>query len=236
MKQFLCLGLLVVAGVALCAASPCGVSSLQSYIALGSSGCTIAGNTLFDFQVLGGSAGATEIASNSVSITPFGGALNPGLNAAINLTANGNILETMFTYRIQGPAYQSEVITLSKSSETSGGTVSDAQNYCAGGTFGPDGVTGCTGLAGTLATLDGFLNQDSAVLGGPSLVSITDDFTLDGTFGTATGGTITDQFTAVPEPSALLFTAFGLMLAARLEIRLRAHLKDGATGRKGAIR
>ncbi|MBV9295110.1 MAG: hypothetical protein JO145_06015 [Acidobacteriaceae bacterium] len=225
MKQLLCLAVSVVAIAPLCAAAPCGTGSLASYIALGAGGCTIGGNTLFDFQVVSGTAGATPIAPGSITMTPFGSTYDPGLMGQTHMTASaGQQLEAIFTYRISGTYFSGDSITLGGSSETADGGVTDVQNYCAGGTFGPDGVSGCTGsTTGSLLTDDGVQNQDSASLPFKSFLNVTDDFTLDGgTSGTASGGTFADRFSSVPEPLSFLLTGMGIALAAGFKFRSAA--------------
>lgn len=200
---------------ALCSpASTCNDGSLASYIGLGSGGCTIGANTLYDFQTVSGTSGATAISTADVSISPLGGDSNPGITASLTKVAGANTqLELLFTYQISGASYVGDSITLAGSSETADGAVTDIQNFCAGGIFGPGGVTGCTGFAGSLLALDGIQNQDSTVLGPASLISVTDDLTLDGgLLGSASGGTITDRFSAVPEPSSYFLTGLGLTL------------------------
>lgn len=230
MNRLLCLSAAVLSISQLCSAIPaCVNGTLASYIGLGSTGCMIGGNTFSGFQTLSGSSGTTVIASSSIVITPLGGALDPGLTVATNLVASGDALEAIFTYRVSGSTYTADAITLSKSSETGGGDVTDVQNFCADGTFGPDGVSGCSGSAGSLLTLDGVQNQDSTILGPATFLSVTDDFTLDGTFGTARGGTLTDQFTAVPEPATFLFSALGSALVA---IKLRANSRQSSKREK----
>ena len=214
MKRIQYLLALSLAFVATCRAASCVSGSLASYINLGTGGCTIGGNTVASFKDLSGAAFNTEIASTAITIAPSGGSYNPGLSASVNnMTApSGTVLEMMFTYTISGPTYVAENITLSGASE-SGGAVYEAQNYCEAGTFGSDGVDGCTGtFTGTLATADGFGNADSAVFDPPHFVSITEDLFIDSTFGSATGGKITDQFTAVPEPGAFVITGIGFAL------------------------
>lgn len=196
-------------------AAPCTSGSLANYIALGATGCTIGGNTLYDFQTLSGTAFATPIATQGITINPLGGAYNPGISVSTQMTAaSGKLLEALFTYRISGNLFVGDSITLSASSETVDGAVTDIQNYCAGGTFGSNGVSACTGLAGSLLALDGVTNQASSSFSRTSFLSITDDFTLDGGLaGSASGGTFADSFTAVPEPSVFLLTALGITLA-----------------------
>jgi hypothetical protein len=201
--------------VALCPnarAGSCASGSLASYILLGSGGCTIGTNLFFSFATLSGTAGAAEISPTLVSITPSGGTTDPELSFTVDANAGtGDLLESIFTYKLSGNQYLHSTIGLSGSSETVDGAVTDIQNLCEGGTFGPDGVSGCTGTADGLVTLDGFQNSDDTPLGSPSFVNVTDDFTVDGgTEGTASGGTFTDQFqakaasAAVPEPGGTL--------------------------------
>ena len=216
MKQFLSLVSLILAIVSGSYAAPCGTGSLASYIALGSDGCTIGANTLFDFRTLSGIAGATPISSGAVTLAPLGGNFDPGLSAAVNTTANaGTLLEALFTYKITGNFYTGDSISLTNSSASQDGAVTGIQNFCAGGTFGSSGVTGCTGLAGNLLTLVGVQNQDSTLFGPVTLLSVTNDFTLDGgSAGSASGGTLTNRFTAVPEPATFFVTGMSLVLAA----------------------
>jgi hypothetical protein len=166
-----------------------------------------------------GTAGATPVATSALAIAPFAGNTSFGFTATLTQTAGANALfETIFTYRISGNSYTGSSIALAGSSETGDGAVTDIQNYCAGGTFGPSGVTGCAAVTGALVTLDGIQQTDMASFAGVSLLSITDDFTLDGGLGgSASGGSFTDQFTAgsvsaVPEPFGFLLMALGLGL------------------------
>jgi hypothetical protein len=175
---------------------------------LGSAGCTIGTDLVSSFANVSGTFGATELDPTAVSVSVSGGSNNPELIFSVNQTATApQLLETIFTYVISDSVFLQSAITLANSSETADGAVTDIQNLCAGGTFGPDGVDGCTGNALSLLTLDGIQNSDSAPLGAVSSVAVTDDFTLDGgTAGTASGGQFTDAFTATstvtttPEP------------------------------------
>ena len=206
----------------MCSATPCATGSLAAYISLGSKGCTIGGNTLLDFLALSsGTAGATPILPADVTISPLVGTDSPGIHAAINMTASaGVLLETFFTYQVSGQSYVSDSIKLAGSTQSGDGAVTDVQNFCAGGRFGPDGVTGCTGFAGSLIALNGVQNQDSTSFRPATLLSVTDDFTLDGGLsGSASGGNISDRFTAVPEPATSLLGGIALALALALNVR-----------------
>jgi hypothetical protein len=206
-------------------ANPCVAGSLASYISLGAGGCTIGTNVVSSFTILSGTTGATELSPGAVSIQPSGGAADPQLQFTVSETVQTPpLLETIFDYRISGNPYIQSQIDLSNSSETVDGAVTDIQNICEDGSFGPDGVTGCPGVSDSLLTLDGIQNTDSTGLSALSFLSVTDDFTLDpGLAGSASGGVFTDQFTAsttVPEPRmTVLLGALLLALAATCKRR-----------------
>jgi hypothetical protein len=201
----------------------CVNGTLASYELLGSAGCSIGGNTVASFAVVTGITGAVPIDPASVNVMPTGGTLNPALVFETDQQAGaGTLLEAIFTYTIASGVYGADMITLSGSSETGDGAVTDTQNFCAGGNFGPDGVTGCSGsTSGALLTLDGVQNEDQTTLPGSNLLSITDDFVLDGgTFGSASGGTFADRFNVTPEPaSVVLLGGTGLLLIGLRKLR-----------------
>jgi hypothetical protein len=194
-------------------AGPCSNGTLSSYVSLGAAGCTIGNNTLYDFNVfLSGTAGASELAPSAVNLTPSGGNYLPTLAVSVTQAAtDGNTIETFFTYDISGAGYIATAASLSGSSETPpDGAVTGIENYCEGGSFGPDGVDGCPGANGALVTADGFQNTDGAAFSKIPFIAVTDDFTID---GPASAGTFTNSFAAVPEPISISLTAVGLILA-----------------------
>lgn len=228
MKYLFLLGASLLGLQTLSAAPICMTGTLASYESLGAGGCTIGANTLASFTTLALTFGTAAIAPGAITIAPLGGATNPGLTFTFSQTATtGQTLEAIFDYMISGPAYTMDTLTLSGSSETGNGDVTDTQNFCAGGSFGPDGVDGCTGPAnGALITDDGLQNIDQKTLASPHLVSITDDIIVDsGGVGSASGGTFVDQLTAttgVPEPgTTFLLSGAGIALAA-LRFRKRS--------------
>jgi hypothetical protein len=207
----------------LSAAPICTTGTLLSYENLGAGGCTIGTNTLASFTTLTGSAGTTAISPGAITIRPGGSTTNPALTFQFSQTANpGQTEEAIFDYAISGAAYIADMLSLSNSSESGNGGVSDAQNFCAGGSFGSNGVSGCTGTtSGGLVTIDGAQNTDHATLTSPHLLSITDDIVVDsGGVGTASGGIFVDQFTATaiptgaPEPATYLLFSTGIAVAA----------------------
>jgi hypothetical protein len=215
-KQVSLLALTVLSVARLGVAASCAGGTLSGYVSLGSSGCTI-----------GGTAGASEINPGLVTITPLGGNYNPSLSLSVNQTATApSLLEVFFTYEISGPGYVGTSAALSGASETVDGAVTGIENYCEGGAFGPDGVDGCPGANGALVTADGFQNSDSDSFSKVPSLNVTDDFTIDGgTAGTASGGTFTNNFTAVPEPAAAALGGLGMLLAAAYRGRSNKETK-----------
>ncbi len=215
----------------LCSASTCTGGTLASYLSLGSSGCTIGGETFSNFSILSGQTGATELSAASITITPSGGVYSPDLTFTTSQSASTNaLLESFFTYDVTGASLVSSAITLAGSSETGDGGVTEIENYCAGGKFGPDGVDGCTGSAGSLLTLDGAQNADYSGLGPVTFLNVTDDFVISGgTIGSASGGIFTNTFAAVPEPASIMFAGLGLALAAGAGLRRRRSFSQNAT-------
>jgi hypothetical protein len=216
MKHILTVLLALTVGRSMSFAASCAPGTLASYIALGS--CTIGTNTLSGFAIPHDTTtGATEIDPSSILLSTSGGSLHPVLEASVNGTASaGSLLEALFTYNISGNFYTAERISLSKSSESGDGAVTDIQNYCAGGTFSGDASSICSGIPGSLLALDGQQNTDSVSSLGKTFISVIDDLTIDGGLaGSASGGEIVDAFTAVPEPASLFALGIVLIAAAR---------------------
>jgi hypothetical protein len=224
MRRFsiLCVLCALLTPAAWSATLPCISGTLASYEALGSSGCAIGADVFTSFANVPGTFGATEIDPALIFIAPSDGSNNPELTFNFTGMATAQqLLETIFTYQLSDSALLTGSISLANSSETGDGAVTDIQNLCAGGTFGPDGVDGCTGNSLVLLTADGFQNSDSTSLGSVTAVAVTDDFTVDGgTIGSASGGQFSDSFTAesivvtTPEPSStwpLAVAAFALL-------------------------
>ena len=226
MRRVVLLVSLLVAAVLASQAATCSSGSLASYIALGSGGCSIGNNTLFDFHPLAGSAGNTEISPSSVTITPLGGSLNPGLMISLHVSSpppfGSN--ELMFNYNVAGTSYVGEVMTLSGASEPPDGGVTDTVNYCEKGTFNSTGVLGCPGVTGGTSLVDGILNTDAFTFHSPYFLSLTDDLVITaGAAAPASGATLIDQLRSVPEPASYWITALGILVVLGAKMRSLRH-------------
>jgi hypothetical protein len=224
MRQTLLLAFATVAVSQLGFAGACASGSLASYVSLGSTGCTIGGDTLYNFKTLTGSAGATAIAASLVTINPTGSTYSLAITISTNQTAAGGAaLETIFTYNIAGSLYTGIFATLGNSSETGAGGVTGLVNVCQGGNFGPDGVDGCAHPTSSLLTADGFQNSDMAAFGKVSSLNVTDDFQID---GPATAGTLSNTFAAVPEPLTSAMAALGFLLVGVVNVRAKRAQRE----------
>ena len=197
-------------------AGMCSPGTLQSYIALGAAGCTAGPDQFSSFQTLTGFS-PNVISPNAVTVTPLISGANVSLAFSTNLSAATNsTTELFFNYLLKGNVIGS-MITLANTSATGDGVATYIQNLCNGGTFGSDGISGCTGTAYQLAVTNN--DTDQAAFAPASAISVTDDFTLDGgQMGSATGGTFTDRFsnssgpgTATPEPNTIIVSGVGMV-------------------------
>jgi hypothetical protein len=229
MKRLFYLTAVILASVWCCAASTCTSATLADYIALGSGGCSIGADTLSNFQVASGITGATPITPADVSISASASGLNLNLTISVDQTASANTqLEALFSYQLSGASFTGESSTLSGASETGDGAVTDVENICAGGMFAPGMPTGCTGLAASLLTLDGVQNQNSTNFPAHGFFDVFVDLTLDGGLaGSASGATVNDTYSGVPEPFSFSLTILGLALG------IGAQLQRSRRGRLG---
>ena len=200
----------------------CVSGTLASYVALGSAGCSLGSDVLSGFETLSGINLSTPISPAAINITPLITAGNVGLMFTLSSNASGgSILEALVDYRMSGGSYTGASISASGTSASGNGAVTDIQNLCFGGLFGPDGVTGCsTGRTGTLLLLgDG---STSTAFAGAASVNVTDDITFDsggpGSANGAAGGVFADTFatsaSSVPEPGALSLLIAGALSVA----------------------
>ena len=216
------------------AAPACTSGTLASYITLGSGGCDLGSGTLSGFQTLAPITGALEIAPEEVIINPVQSGNMLGIDVMFNSTAaSGQLRQALFGYMLMAPAITGSRISLSGTSGD--GFATYIQNYCAGGTFSPGGVSGCMANEGALVVLNS--GTDQATFGPVTQISVVDDFTLDA-FGaqSVSGGMASDRFTVaagaepIPEPQTYVLMSSAL-IAIALGSRMRS--RAGQSGSRG---
>ena len=196
-------------------AAPCVSGTLQSYINLGVTGCSVGGVDYSAFSLVPGQFGATQISPGSINITPGGTQLQTMLLLSLNQTANaGMLLETIFRVRAAG-LLSTASIALNSPTVTGDGAVTGILDVCAGGNFAGSAPTGCptTARSALVFATAGGPNQlsDSVSFAPSSFFDIFFDVSIDGgSTGRATLTSTSLGVNAVPEPSAIILVALGI--------------------------
>ena len=196
-------------------AAPCVSGTLQSYINLGVTGCSVGGVDYSAFSLVPGQFGATQISPGSINVTPGGTQLQTMLLLSLNQTASaGMLLETIFRVRAAG-LLSTASIALNSPTVTGDGAVTGILDVCAGGTFAGSAPSGCPTIARSalvFATAGG-PNQlsDSVSFTPASFFDIFFDVAIDGgSTGRSSLASTTLGVNAVPEPSAIILVALGI--------------------------
>lgn len=204
---------------------PCQTSTLQSYVASGP--CSV-GNLVFsDFNVLANPSGASAIGAENITVTPTSGEYAQSLDFRFQTTAIGSLFgssfEQIFTYLVSPLGiFTNASLGLSGSQATGDGVVLGNQFLCQGGTLSGDGSSceaGGSFFNQAVVAIDpsdpdllfATLNLDANA----ASLFVRNEIAVDGgQSGSASGGTLTNSFTAVPEPAGM--TGVGTLLVAGL--------------------
>lgn len=209
-------------------AAPCASSNVSSYVALGSSGCTIGSFVFSNFALLSPAAGAV---ASSLTVTPVTvGSSIVGVTFGVSpLSSGGLYYDNLVSYRVSGvaAALTGATVDFTGSSQTGDAAVSVNENLCLGGSFlGADGVSGCSsGNALDLAVIDIGFGPDSAyslTFGSIASLAVVTDIAFDSGSGFVpdSASTLTSAINlfnvvaaprAVPEPEAVLLLVAGML-------------------------
>ncbi len=191
MKNVLFIAVSLLGGPALFAA-PCVPGSLQSYIALAATGCSVGSVNYGSFEIVPGQTLASPIDPASVTVAPGGSTFNTLLLLTFNQTAtDGDLLELIFRVRATGLLTASSV-SLNSPIVSGNANVTGVLDVCAGGSFSGNSPGGCSTVSNTaVAAADAFgPNQlsDSLSFAPSSFFDIFFDVSIDG------GGTGSARF------------------------------------------
>jgi len=160
-------------------------------------GCTIGSNVLANFTQGSALNGTVNISLAGLSVFPAGGASNPGIVVTGYITAgSGQVFSALINYTITGSTYTSDTITLSNTTATGNGAVTDIQNFCLNGDFqAPSFASGCPVGQGAGSPLVVIGNGNATASFTATSLGITHNLEIDsGITGTASGAVIIDQF------------------------------------------
>ena len=202
-------------------AVPCLPGSLQDYIDLGVSGCTLGDATVSAFGAAPGQTFAVPIDPSLIQVTPGG---SPGtailqLNFSSSAGA-GELLEAFFHFFVSAPTLFGYGVDLASASATGDGVVTATQDVCPDGFFAGNSPTLCPTAASALITFltesDSLLSDQAGFASASSFFDVFTDVAIDGGLaGSANLGSVTLSFGPVPEPSTAALLAAGLALLAR---------------------
>lgn len=160
------LSVLVLCAPAMGVAGPCVMSGLDSYIALGPTGCSIGDKTFTNFASTFASLGdATTNPSKLVIVSPTGGSTNPSLSFSSNFAAGANDVGIIvFSVGFQaiapmGEFFTSSALSLQGVGLRGDGTVDAVHLACSNGQLMPNvsdlfpPPSTCSGAVAPVATI-----------------------------------------------------------------------------------
>ena len=206
-------------------AGPCLPSTLQGYINLGNTGCTLGGADFADFQLEVGQNFATPINPAQIQVTPTSGGSSVGFLFTVNQTANaGQLFESFFSFTASAGGFNMARLSMTGATATGDSAVTTVEDICVGGSFLGGVPIGCPGTSATMiaiVTANDNLPNDLAAFATNGFLNVFDDLTIDGgLFGTAGVASFTNLFDVTTPTATVPEPATGLLLAASTFVSL----------------
>jgi hypothetical protein len=198
---------IMAAALVLCGAfamSAQATSTLADYIALGSTGVTIDDKLFFDFSYSGsGFGGAVAIPADGITVTPLTDPLNPGIlfNAPWSV-GPGQALDSLIQFKVQ-------VLP-------GGNPIKDVSAEMVAFGTSPDGiitVAETTTFGNLLLHSNGGTVSSAEITFSPTMgvINVAKDISVNGNSGIAALSGVTNRFSEVPVPPAVLLFGTGLL-------------------------
>ena len=199
-------------------AAPCAPGTLQDYIDLSTTGCTIAAVTFSDFTQLSPPAGATAISPAAITVTPLVDPSNPGLLLTLDVVVTAaEFLDAFFGFQVAG-GLAGASLAMGGASATGDGAVTVIEDLCQGAAFSGLACAGDPATQIVFATELASDTTEAIAFPAVALLGVLTDIGVDGgPTGDAELATVTLRFAtgsaAVPEPPALVLLPVVLLAA-----------------------
>ncbi len=202
----------------------CSPGTLDSYISLGTDGCTIGDATVSDFASLPPLGEATEIAPGSIFVMPLLDGARFGLRFGFGATAAaGDILQSLIAFQVNASGLSSVEVSIAGAAASGDASVTAVPNLCLAGVFSGFDCAGTPAIAPIVFAIatDSLLSARQTFSRSMS-AGLLQDLVLDGgVAGNAALQSATLRFSAVPEPGTYITVFSGLLFAALLRLRRR---------------
>lgn len=218
------------------AAAPCATGTLTSYIALGSTGCTIGGDTFFNFQLIDNSSGgAPVVPASAITVEGYGPAGTSGASGVAPFLPADIGVDFDAAWSAAAGQSQDDNISFDVSVGNGAASITDAGITQDSAVFGNGSVSvaekGCSGIVFPCSQQWGVSTNDASfiadtIFSATGTLSVEKDIEVIG--GTSGGGStlsnVADVFSAVPEPRAVsLLLGLGLLAGFALRKKLQGE-------------